>query len=89
MARLFIKRLYLILVVSLTATYFSHADSHVDSCTITGGIYDKTQVIDNGYCASAPAAYEIIAYELYFCTSEPAAPTTTAVMDLSLSLIHI
>ena len=62
---------------------YSYADSHVDSCTITGGIYDKTQVIDNGYCASAPSAYEIIAYELYLCTSEPAAPTTTTVMDLS------
>ena len=67
MVRLFIKYLYLILVMSLSAAYYSYADSHVDSCTITGGIYDKTQVIDNGYCASAPAAYEIIAYELYLC----------------------
>ena len=83
MAKLSIKNLYLILVMSLSATYHSYADSHVDSCTITGGIYDKTEVIDNGYCASAPAAYEIIAYELYLCSSEPVAPTTTAVMDLS------
>ena len=83
MARLSVRHLYLILVMSLSATYYSYADSHVDSCTITGGIYDKTQVIDEGYCASAPAAYEIIAYELYLCTSEPAAPTTTEVMDLS------
>ena len=81
--------MYLILYINLSAINFSYADSHVDSCTITGGIYDKTQVIDNGYCASAPAAYEIIAYELYLCTSEPPAPTTTSVMDLSLSLIHI
>ena len=69
--------------MSLSATYFLNADSHVDSCTITGGIYDKTEVIDDNYCASAPAAYEIIAYELCLCTSEPAAPTTTAVMAVS------
>ena len=61
MARSFINFLYLILVLNLSAINFSYADSHVDSCTITGGIYDKTQVIENGYCASAPSAYEIIA----------------------------
>ena len=83
MARSFIKLLYLILFINFLAINFSYADSHVDSCTITGGIYDKTQVIDNGYCASAPSTYEIIAYELYLCTSAPAAPTTTTVMDLS------
>ena len=82
MVRSFIKFLYLILVLNLSAINFSYADSHVDSCTITGGIYDKTEVIDEGYCASAPDTYEVIAYEMYLCTSQPTAPTTTSAMGL-------
>ena len=62
---------------------FVYSDSHVTICTITSGIFDKTQSIDNGYCASAPDAYEVVAYELYLCTSEPTAPTTSSIMDLS------
>lgn len=59
------------------------ADSHVDTCTITSGVFDTTEVITDGYCASSPDAYEVVAYELYFCTANPSAPTTTSVMDLS------
>ena len=44
------------------------ADSHVNSCTITNGVFSAAQVIENGggeYCASAPESYEIVAYEMY------------------------
>ena len=60
------------------------ADSHVDSCTITNGVFDKTQVIDNGrrvLCKRA-RSYEIVAYEMYLCTAAPTAPTTSSSMGL-------
>ena len=66
----------------LASILYLAADSHVTECTITGGIFDKTQPIDNGYCASAPNTYEVIAYEMYLCTSQPTAPTTTSAMSL-------
>jgi len=61
------------------------ADSHVDSCTITNGVFSAAQVIENGggeYCASAPESYEIVAYEMYLCTAAPTAPTTSSSMGL-------
>ena len=58
-----IKKIFLLSFLSFFGSIMlSAADSHVTECTITGGIFDKTQPIDNGYCASAPDAYEVIAY---------------------------
>ncbi len=77
------KKIFLLSILSFFASItLSAADSHVTECTITGGIFDKTQPIDNGYCASAPNTYEVIAYEMYLCTAEPSAPTTSSVMGL-------
>ena len=39
------------------------ADSHVDSCTITNGVFDNAQVIDDAgdeYCASAPDLMKLL-----------------------------
>lgn len=61
------------------------ADSHVDSCNITNGVFSAAQVIDNAgdeYCASAPDSYEVVAYEMYLCTAAPTAPTTSSSMGL-------
>jgi hypothetical protein len=78
-----IKKIFLLSILSFFGSIIlSVADSHVTECTITGGIFDKTQPIDNGYCASAPDTYEVIAYEMYLCTSQPTAPTTTSAMGL-------
>ena len=61
-----IKKIFLLSILSFFGSIIlSVADSHVTECTITGGIFDKTQPIDNGYCASAPDTYEVIAYEMY------------------------
>ena len=74
--------LFLVSFFLLTSISFSFADSHVDSCTVTAGVFDKTQPIDNGYCASAPDAYEVTVYEMYLCTALPTAPTISSVMGL-------
>ncbi len=77
------KKIFLLSILSFFASIIlSAADSHVTECTITGGVFDKTQPIDNGYCASAPNTYEVIAYEMYLCTAEPTAPTTSSAMGL-------
>jgi hypothetical protein len=63
----------------------SFADSHVDSCNITNGVFSAAQVTDNAgdeYCASAPESYEVVAYEMYLCTAAPTAPTTSSSMGL-------
>ena len=78
-----IKNILYLAVFSLIASLnLSLADSHVENCTITSGVFDKSEPIDNGYCASAPNAYEVVAYEMYLCTSAPTAPTTTSSMGL-------
>jgi len=78
-----IKNILYLAVFSLIASLnLSFADSHVSNCTITSGVFDKSEPIDNGYCASAPNAYEVVAYEMYLCTSAPTAPTTTSSMGL-------
>ena len=78
-----IKNILYLAVFSLIASLnLSFADSHVENCTITSGVFDKSEPIDNGYCASAPNAYEVVAYEMYLCTSAPTAPTTTSSMGL-------
>ena len=74
--------LYLAAFSLITSLSLSFADSHVVNCTITSGVFDKSEPIDNGYCASAPNAYEVVAYEMYLCTSAPTAPTTTSSMGL-------
>ena len=74
--------LYLATFSLITSLSLSFADSHVENCTITSGVFDKSEPIDNGYCASAPNAYEVVAYEMYLCTSAPTAPTTTSSMGL-------
>ena len=61
------------------------ADSHVNSCTITNGVFSAAEVIGDGggeYCASAPETYEIVAYEMYLCTAAPTAPTLSSSMGL-------
>lgn len=78
-----IKNIFYLAAFSLIASLnLSFADSHVSNCTITSGVFDKSEPIDNGYCASAPNAYEVVAYEMYLCTSAPTAPTTTSSMGL-------
>ncbi|MDC3110914.1 hypothetical protein OA413_01720 [Pelagibacteraceae bacterium] len=78
-----IKNIIYFAVFTLIASLnLSFADSHVENCTITSGVFDKSEPIDNGYCASAPNAYEVVAYEMYLCTSAPTAPTTTSSMGL-------
>ena len=78
-----IKNILYLAVFSLIASLnLSLADSHVENCTITSGVFDKSEPIDNGYCASAPNAYEVVAFEMYLCTSAPTAPTTTSSMGL-------
>ena len=74
---------FLFLIFAPMSSLF--ADSHVDSCTITNGVFSAAQVIENGggeYCASAPESYEIVAYEMYLCTAAPTAPTTSSSMGL-------
>ena len=61
------------------------ADSHVNNCTITNGVFSAAEVIGDGggeYCASAPETYEIVAYEMYLCTAAPTAPTLSSSMGL-------
>ncbi len=78
-----IKNIFYLAAFSLIASLnLSFADSHVSNCTITSGVFAKSEPIDNGYCASAPNAYEVVAYEMYLCTSAPTAPTTTSSMGL-------
>ena len=63
----------------------SFADSHVNSCTVTNGVFSAAEVIADGqgeYCASAPESYEVIVYEMYLCTAAPTAPTTSSSMGL-------
>ncbi len=72
--------IYLLFIFASIMNVF--ADSHVDSCTVTNGVFNKTEIIDNGYCASAPDTYEVVVYEMYFCSSQPAAPTITSTMGL-------
>ena len=79
----FIIITFSIILFCLSQVNYVYSDSHVTVCTLSSGVFDKTQPIDNGYCASAPDAYEVVAYELYLCTSEPTAPTTSSIMDLS------
>ena len=74
--------LYFAVFTLIASLNLSFADSHVSNCTITSGVFDKSEPIDNGYCASAPNAYEVVAYEMYLCTSAPTAPTTTSSMGL-------
>ena len=74
--------LYFAVFTLIASLNLSFADSHVENCTITSGVFDKSEPIDNGYCASAPNAYEVVAYEMYLCTSAPTAPTTTSSMGL-------
>ena len=74
---------FLFLIFAPISSLF--ADSHVDSCTITNGVFSAAQVIGDGggeYCASAPESYEIVAYEMYLCTEAPTAPTTSSSMGL-------
>ena len=74
---------FLFLIFAPISSLF--ADSHVDSCTITNGVFSAAQVIGDGggeYCASAPESYEIVAYEMYLCTAAPTAPTTSSSMGL-------
>ena len=78
-----IKNIFYLAVFFLIASLnLSFADSHVSNCTITSGVFAKSEPIGNGYCASAPNAYEVVAYEMYLCTSAPTAPTTTSSMGL-------
>ena len=44
------------------------------SCTITGGVIDNGFLTDAGNdfsCFTAPDLYEIVAYEMYLCSSAP------------------
>ena len=55
--------IFLFLIFDTMSSLF--ADSHVNSCTITNGVFSAAQVIDNAgdeYCASAPESYEVIVY---------------------------
>ena len=59
------QNIYFLFFVFLISIYSS--DSHVDSCTITNGVFDKTQVIDNaGYCASAPDLMKLLLMKCIF-----------------------
>lgn len=66
----------------ITSVNLLMADSHVDECTITDGVFSQNEVIIDGYCASAPDSYEVTVYEMYLCTAAPSAPTTTSSMGL-------
>ena len=77
--------IYTILLFICASISSLFADSHVDSCNITNGVFSAAQVIDNAgdeYCASAPESYEVIVYEMYLCTAAPTAPTTSSSMGL-------
>ena len=74
---------FLFLIFAPMSSLF--ADSHVNSCTITNGVFSAAEVIGDGggeYCASAPESYEIVAYEMYLCTAAPTAPTLASPMGL-------
>ena len=80
-----IIKIYTFLLFICTSISSLFADSHVDSCNITNGVFSAAQVIDNAgdeYCASAPDSYEVVAYEMYLCTAAPTAPTTSSSMGL-------
>ena len=73
---------FIIIFAPLTSLF---ADSHVNSCTITNGVFSAAEVIGDGggeYCASAPESYEVVVYEMYLCTAAPTAPTTSSSMGL-------
>ena len=73
-----ITRLSIFLIILFTPITSLIADSHVNSCTITNGVFSAAEVIGDGggeYCASAPESYEVIVYEMYLCTAAPTAPT--------------
>ena len=56
------------------------------SCTITGGVIDNGFLTDAGNdfsCFTAPDLYEIVAYEMYLCSSAPTAPNVTTAADLT------
>ena len=75
--------IFLFLIFAPFTTSF--ADSHVNSCTITNGVFTAAEVIADGqgeYCASAPESYEVIVYEMYLCTAAPSVPTTSSSMGL-------
>ena len=74
---------FLFLIFAPMSSLF--ADSHVNSCTITNGVFSAAEVIGDGggeYCASAPESYEVIVYAMYLCTAAPTAPTTSSSMGL-------
>jgi len=56
------------------------------SCSITGGVIDNGFLTDAGNdfsCFTAPDLYEIVAYEMYLCSSAPTAPNVTTAADLT------
>ena len=76
-------KLLLPIFILFTSITLLSADSHVDSCTITGGIFTASEVLTGDeYCASAPDFYEVVAYEMYLCTAAPTAPTISSSMGL-------
>ena len=80
-----IINLYILFFLIFVPIKSLFADSHVDSCTITNGVFSAAEVIADGqgeYCASAPESYEVIVYDMYLCTASPTAPTTSSSMGL-------
>tara|TARA_A100001388_G_C28727646_1_gene479804 strand:+ start:229 stop:1068 length:840 start_codon:yes stop_codon:yes gene_type:complete len=76
------KNILLLPLIFLVFFILSSLAEEVNTCPITEGVFDKDGPIGS-WCASAPDAYEVIAYEMYLCTAAPTAPTTVSAMGLA------
>lgn len=52
-------------------------------CTVTGGVLDFANDVNNNYCQGEPDYYAISVLEMGLCTSAPTPPTTTTATDFS------
>ena len=63
--------------------FFIAKKSEAAECTVTNGIYSKTQILASDGCETTPGIYEVVIFQLWLCTSEPTLPTESATVVLT------
>ena len=68
------------LIILFEISYFSK-DANAAACSVTSGVLSESDIKSG--CEHTPDSYEIVIFEMYLCTSQPTAPTTSATADLT------